>query len=312
MVQLSSTKCNIVNVSSQEGNMAQSTQPLSPYPEQPQYGAPTSSQPADPEYRQLIQQQLVLLLHAHKCQIRERSVINGESWRCTLPHCRTIKNVLTHMTTCEEGRECLMPHCSSSGQIITHWKQCQNTNCPVCSPIKQADEMRAATNANARISQCNRISHMQQIYNLDEPGQPANISENRLLSSQLPYCGLNAGQFTASLVQETKEWYQSVTPDLRNHFVHTIVQATFPAPYPQAMFDPRFHNLVAYAREVEGDMYEMANSRSEYNWLVTGSPSLQSSMSTTSTGYIASQGSASLNASFVSSMSALNINNQYQ
>ncbi|KAF7987473.1 hypothetical protein HCN44_003235 [Aphidius gifuensis] len=143
---------------------------------------------------------------------------------------------------------------------------------------------------------------MQQIYNLDEPGQPANISENRLLSSQLPYCGLNAGQFTASLVQETKEWYQSVTPDLRNHFVHTIVQATFPAPYPQAMFDPRFHNLVAYAREVEGDMYEMANSRSEYNWLVTGSPSLQSSMSTTSTGYIASQGSASLNASFVSSI----------
>ena len=47
-----------------------------------------------------------------------------------------IKNVLTHMQSCQSGKLCPLPHCSSSTQIICHWKSCTRNDCPVCQPVK--------------------------------------------------------------------------------------------------------------------------------------------------------------------------------
>uniref|UniRef100_A0A8C1SGN8 histone acetyltransferase n=1 Tax=Cyprinus carpio TaxID=7962 RepID=A0A8C1SGN8_CYPCA len=299
---------------------------------------------ADPEKRKLIQQQLVLLLHAHKCQRREQA--NGDVRACALPHCRTMKNVLNHMTHCQAGKSCQVAHCASSRQIISHWKNCTRHDCPVCLPLKNASDKR---NQQPMLSPPNTglqspigtvgtgpqtapaipsstpidPSSMQRAYaalglpysnqtptqaqspaQTQGPGQPTAQTQHQqpmrpinALGEQLLYCpekyekyrqnspsaisdstvtqlmpdgpplGSMGNLPTAAPLSATgvrKAWHEHVTQDLRNHLVHKLVQAIFPTPDPAALKDRRMENLVAYARKVEGDMYESANSRDEY------------------------------------------------
>ncbi|XP_068610300.1 histone acetyltransferase p300 [Brachionichthys hirsutus] len=308
-------------------------------------GAPPT---ADPEKRKLIQQQLVLLLHAHKCQRREQA--NGEVRQCNLPHCRTMKNVLNHMTHCQAGKSCQVAHCASSRQIISHWKNCTRHDCPVCLPLKNAGDKRnpqcesllAATvglgstlgavpggqPCAPNLNQPNQIdpSSIERAYaalgltyqgNQIQPQTAQPNMSNQGLQGQTGVrplnpmganpMGVNGGvgaptqSQQANLLQDTmmhlnvnsqglmndssgvgamptagppsttgmrKNWHEDITQDLRNHLVHKLVQAIFPTPDPAALKDRRMENLVAYARKVEGDMYESANTRAEYYHLL--------------------------------------------
>ncbi|KAF0295122.1 Histone acetyltransferase p300 [Amphibalanus amphitrite] len=263
-------------------------------------------------------------------------------FQCKLPHCQTMKDVLNHMTSCQAGKACRMPHCASSRQIITHWKTCHRPDCPVCLPLKQAENRRgqqprppgappapataaaaagpkpaaapgqfgapaAATTGQPTPPPPQQPPQLERPRQL--PGSPAALGAEPVASAagvgpaqpppgaaaptgglqinrnDLPSWATDHGSdnattagnadFRAMLdpvkaapVHNTKEWHMQVTPDLRTHLVRKLVQAIFPTPDPSAILDKRMHNLVAYAKKVEGDMYEMANSRSEYYHLL--------------------------------------------
>jgi hypothetical protein len=106
---------------------------------QPAHSLHLESILTDPEKTKRIQQQLFLLLHAHKCQRRE---IQDPSFRCGLANsnnCNTMKDILNHMITCTLGKNCMKTHCSLSQQILNHWRKCRQVHsyCKICNPLKQ-------------------------------------------------------------------------------------------------------------------------------------------------------------------------------
>ncbi|XP_029706547.1 CREB-binding protein isoform X5 [Takifugu rubripes] len=342
----------VTNVPNMQLQQPQQQAPMLPMAGSGSVAVTSAGPTADPEKRKLIQQQLVLLLHAHKCQRREQA--NGEVRACALPHCRTMKNVLNHMTHCQAGKSCQVAHCASSRQIISHWKNCTRHDCPVCLPLKNASDKRTqqpklgspnaglqnsissvgvgqpsptintstpidpssmqrayaalglpyssqttgqsqqgpGQQAGAQNSQAQQQQQLQQQMrpinalgnqmalggtamgvttsdqtNLHTDSVPNALNTNSQLLSDGSAVGSMGNLPTAAPMSATgtrKAWHEHVTQDLRSHLVHKLVQAIFPTPDPAALKDRRMENLVAYARKVEGDMYESANSRDEY------------------------------------------------
>ena len=52
----------------------------------------------------LIQQQLILLLHALDCLIKDQRELENHLAPCAKPFCTILKTVLVHMNTCTAGK----------------------------------------------------------------------------------------------------------------------------------------------------------------------------------------------------------------
>jgi E1A/CREB-binding protein len=209
----------------------------------PQQATNNPQQHTEVQRKQFIQKQLVLLLHAHKCQQREKQTINGETTRsnaCTLPHCNTMKSVLQHMTKCNDHKTCPVAHCVTSRQIILHWKQCNNSQCPICQPLKTPSTLaklnQTTTNPTGGVSSTNPN------LNIPSTSNPNSMNERSI----------------------TKEWQRRVTSEMRNHLVQKIITALIPITDTGAVRDKRIINLANYARRVENETFEIANNQEEY------------------------------------------------
>ena len=227
------------------------------------------------EKRKLIQQQLVLLLHAHKCSQRPER-------QCNVPHCGTMRNVLAHMTQCTEGRNCKEAHCASSRQIIAHWKNCNKPDCPVCNPLRNnnnntntnpnnTQRIGAATNSpnnsSSNIIAPNSVPANQQ---LDLSNQTNTTGGSSMIANTSSQGGQQQQQTVINLQQQPqppqvhKPWHDNITNEMRKHLVQKIIQTIFPTQDHNIYRDPRLSNLVGYAVKTECEMYEQAKDQEEY------------------------------------------------
>lgn len=266
----------IVQVVNSMGAAPQPTPPQAQYqpppppqyqqPAQPQYAAaqppqsaptstpaPTAGTVNEQEKRKLIQQQLILLLHAHKCG----SNATATERPCNVPHCATMRDVLAHMSQCQDGRACTKPHCASSRQIIAHWKNCQKVDCPVCSPLR--NNSAAAANPVATVQ--------------PQPGMISRTNSNPAVSSDgaVSTAATAVAATPVSLMdkqpdmpRQSKPWHAKITTDMRRHLIQKIVHTMFPTHDPKIYNDNRLGNLFNYAVRIEGEMYDAAQDSENY------------------------------------------------
>ncbi|XP_008216522.1 histone acetyltransferase p300-like [Nasonia vitripennis] len=90
-----------------------------------------------PEKRELIRRQLLLMAHSRYCQRR----VEGD--QCSIPSCIIMKKVLNHTANCPDSES------SSTHRISEHYKRCARNYCSVCPPIKEFEKKLASVRTGA-------------------------------------------------------------------------------------------------------------------------------------------------------------------
>ena len=75
------------------------------------------------------QQLLLLLHHVSQCP-------HGDGKCLRSKQCTQYKYLWHHISHCTDGR-CSLPRCQASLAILSHFRSCKNTECELCSPLRQ-------------------------------------------------------------------------------------------------------------------------------------------------------------------------------
>ena len=96
--------------------------PLSRRQEPKSLGQEVAEELGHPSNRKLVQTQLSMLMHAHKCNargsLRKQNSLLQEEKTCSLPDCASTKELLRHLPGCSAETDCPVAKCFMSKQII--------------------------------------------------------------------------------------------------------------------------------------------------------------------------------------------------
>ncbi|KAI6223953.1 Histone acetyltransferase [Aphelenchoides besseyi] len=103
-----------------------------------------------------------------------------------------------------------------------------------------------------------------QLSNLDIPDSPSSVNSD--FSIDPASCQLNL--MDPIPPTQEKKWHEWMTLDLRSYLISKIFKSIFPLPNQSVLHDPRLKDLILYARKIEKDLFEQANDREEYYYLL--------------------------------------------